>query len=277
MNKPGGSPPTIEKIPVYCYQCVAGPDLLKVIVKDGVAIGVEPNSDVGNEHPACGKVCVRAYGLVQKLYNPARIKTPMRRTNPKKGRHEDPRWAPCSWDAALDLLATKLRALRAAGLTDASGYPRLAVTFGLGGIAPAYLGTFAALLAAWGPVDQGIGSGPGRSPGGGMLGATMLVLALGAIVWLAYVIWSGDPAFTRATLPFREGPTAVAIVGAGYLAPFLLLALAIALAGLALPAVTLAGALMIWGQVHAKFALILTAGQVRPVTLGNLSLERRSS
>ena len=160
MNKSGGVP-TIEKIPVYCYQCVAGPDLLKVIVKDGVAVGVEPNGDVANEHPACGKVCVRAYGLVQKLYNPARIKTPMRRTNPQKGRHEDPRWEPCSWDEALDVLSAKLRGLRARGLVDEAGYPRLAVTFGSGGIAPAYLGTFAALLAAWGPVDQGIGSGQG--------------------------------------------------------------------------------------------------------------------
>lgn len=110
-----------------------------------------------------------------------------------------------------------------------------------------------------------------------MLGAAMLLLVLGAIVWLVYVTWSGNPAFTRATRPFREGPTAVAIVGAGYVAPFLLLALAIALAGGALPTVTLAGALMIWGQIHAKSALILTAGQVRPVTLANLSLERRSS
>ncbi|MBI4560626.1 MAG: molybdopterin-dependent oxidoreductase, partial [Candidatus Rokubacteria bacterium] len=36
-----------------------------------------------------------------------------------------------------------------------------AATFGSGGIAPAYLGTLAAFLAAWGPVDQGIGSGQG--------------------------------------------------------------------------------------------------------------------
>jgi phenylacetyl-CoA:acceptor oxidoreductase len=152
---------TVEKIPTYCCQCVAGPDLLKVIVKDGVAVGVEPNSDLAAEHPACGKVCVRAYALVQKLYNPARIRTPLKRTNPNKGRHEDPRWEPISWDQALDLLARKLRALRATSLVDDAGYPRLAVTFGSGGIAPAYLGTFAALLAAWGPVDQGIGSGQG--------------------------------------------------------------------------------------------------------------------
>ncbi|MCL6639804.1 MAG: molybdopterin-dependent oxidoreductase, partial [Candidatus Rokubacteria bacterium] len=151
----------VEKIPVYCYQCVAGPDLLKVVVQDDVAVGVEPNHDVAARHPAGGKVCVRAYALVQKLYNPHRVRQPMRRTNPKKGRDEDPGWVPIAWDEALDLLAERLRALRARGLVDEAGYPRLAVTFGSGGIAPAYLGTFAAFLAAWGPVDQGIGSGQG--------------------------------------------------------------------------------------------------------------------
>ncbi len=148
-------------VPVYCYQCVAGPDLLKVVVKDGVAVGVTPNDDAAAEHPACGKVCVRAYGLVQKLYNPARVRTPMKRTNPRKGRDQDPGWEPLSWDAALELLATRLNGIRERGLIDDAGYPRLAVTFGSGGIAPAYLGTMAAFLAAWGPVDQGIGSGQG--------------------------------------------------------------------------------------------------------------------
>ena len=153
--------PLIEKIPVYCYQCVAGPDLLKVVVKDGVAVGVEPNQDFAEIHPACGKVCVRAYSLIQKLYNRNRIKAPMKRTNPRKGRQEDPRWQEISWNEALGLLAEKLNTIRAKGLLDRAGYPRLAATFGSGGIAPAYLGTFAAFLAAWGPVDQGIGSGQG--------------------------------------------------------------------------------------------------------------------
>jgi phenylacetyl-CoA:acceptor oxidoreductase len=152
---------TLEKIPAYCYQCVAGPDLMKVVVRDGVAVGVEPNHDMAAEHPAGGKVCVRAYGLIQKLYNPSRIRTPMLRTNPRKGRAEDPGWRPVSWDTALTLLAERLNAVRARGLVDEAGYPRLAATFGSGGIAPAYLGTFAAFLAAWGPVDQGIGSGQG--------------------------------------------------------------------------------------------------------------------
>jgi len=48
--------PGIERtVSSYCYQCVAGPDLLKVIVKDGVAVGVEPNADLAGIHPACGR------------------------------------------------------------------------------------------------------------------------------------------------------------------------------------------------------------------------------
>ena len=156
-----GASPAVQKIPVYCYQCVAGPDLLKVVVRDGVAVGVEPNHDVAEIHPACGKVCVRAYGLIQKLYNPARVTTPMRRTNPRKGRHEDPGWAPVSWDEALEILTSRLRAIRARGLVDEAGYPRLAATFGSGGIAPAYLGTESDLtvkLKLWKTTDVMLGT-----------------------------------------------------------------------------------------------------------------------
>ncbi len=151
-----------QKIPVYCYQCVAGPDLLNVIVEDGVATRVEPNCNFADIHPAAGRVCVKAYGLIQKTYNPHRVKKPMVRTNPQKGKDEDPQWKEVSWDEALDLVAKKLLAIRAKGLKDESGYPRLAVTFGSGGIAPAYTGAFPAFLSAWGgPIDMGIGSGQG--------------------------------------------------------------------------------------------------------------------
>jgi phenylacetyl-CoA:acceptor oxidoreductase len=150
-----------RRVPTYCYQCVAGPDLLKVVVEDGVAVKVEPNFGV-TEHPAGGRPCVRAYGLVQKLYNPNRVRQPMKRTNPARGTEHDPGWVPISWDEALDLLAGKLRAIREAGFVDEHGYPKLAITFGAGGTAPAYLGGFPAFMAAWdGPIDQGIGSGQG--------------------------------------------------------------------------------------------------------------------
>lgn len=117
----------------------------------------------------------------------------------------------------------------------------------------------------------------GRAPEPAFLGAAMLLVVLGALVWLGYVTWSRDTTFTRATRSLREGSSAIAIVGAGYLVPFLLLPLTLARPGLAVPAATLAGALMIVGQIQAKAVLILTAGQLRPITLANLSLTRRSS
>jgi phenylacetyl-CoA:acceptor oxidoreductase len=158
----GAAPPVgTRRVPTYCYQCVAGPDLLTVKVVDGVATEVEPNFCAAAVHPGGGKVCVKAYGLIQKTYNPNRVLTPMKRSNPNKGRDEDPRFVAITWDEAFDLIAARLVALRAEGLTDASGYPRLAASFGGGGTPQFYMGTFPAFLAAWGPVDMGFGSGQG--------------------------------------------------------------------------------------------------------------------
>ena len=145
----------------YCYQCVAGPDLLKVKIEDGVATEVQPDIGAAEVHPAGGKICVKAYGLIQKTYNPHRVLTPMKRTNPRKGRGEDPGFVPVSWDEALDLIAERLNDIRATGLTDESGYPRVAASFGGGGTPTAYMGTLPAFLAAWGPVDMSFGSGQG--------------------------------------------------------------------------------------------------------------------
>ena len=41
-----------QHVPTYCYQCVAGPDLLRVKVEDGVATEIGPN-----ERPPFG-VCL---------------------------------------------------------------------------------------------------------------------------------------------------------------------------------------------------------------------------
>lgn len=159
MGKPISS--DVCKVQTYCYQCVAGPDLLTVKVEDGVATEVEPNFRAEGVHPGNGKVCVKAFGLVQKTYSPHRILTPMKRTNPKKGRNEDPGFAPISWDEAFTLITDKLKAVRAKGLTDENGYPRVAASFGGAGTPAQYMGTFPSFLAAWGPVDLGFGSGQG--------------------------------------------------------------------------------------------------------------------
>ncbi|MCC6475067.1 MAG: molybdopterin-dependent oxidoreductase [Burkholderiales bacterium] len=154
-------PSAIRSVPSYCYNCVAGPDFMRVKVCDGVATEIEPDFAAENLHPGRGRVCVKAYGLVQKLYNPHRVLHPMKRTNPRKGRDEDPGFVPISWDEALDLLAGKLREVRAGGLFDASGLPRVAATFGHGGTPASYMGTLPAFLAAWGPIDYSFGSGQG--------------------------------------------------------------------------------------------------------------------
>jgi phenylacetyl-CoA:acceptor oxidoreductase len=152
---------TVEHVPTFCYNCVSGPDFMKVKVEDGVATDIEPNFDAEDIHPARGRVCVKAYGLVQKTYNPNRVLTPMKRTNPNKGRNEDPGFVPISWEEALDTLAAKLNAVRAKGLLDEAGLPRVAASFGHGGTPGNYMGTFPAWLSAWGPIDYSFGSGQG--------------------------------------------------------------------------------------------------------------------
>lgn len=160
-------------IPTYCQQCNAGcPDLLKVHVVNGVAVGIEPNWDMAKIHPADAKVCVKAYGLIQKNYNPNRVKAPMKRTNPKKGKDEDPGWVEISWDEALNMLAERLKKVREKGLLDENGYPRVAFHEGGAGTSASILGTFFVLFCAkghasgspqgiFGPVDMTLGGGKG--------------------------------------------------------------------------------------------------------------------
>lgn len=117
----------------------------------------------------------------------------------------------------------------------------------------------------------------GRVPGDGFLGIALAVLVLGMLVWLAYLSWSPDPAFARATAPLREGAQAIELVVIGYLAPCVLIALALVFPPWAPLPTALAAGLAIVGQARAKSALILAAGQQRPVTLATLTIPRRRS
>jgi anaerobic selenocysteine-containing dehydrogenase len=49
---------------------------------------------------------------LQQVYDPDRVKTPMKRTNPKKGKNEDPKFVPITWDEALNTIADKIMDLR---------------------------------------------------------------------------------------------------------------------------------------------------------------------
>ncbi|MCW8836930.1 MAG: molybdopterin-dependent oxidoreductase, partial [Rhodospirillales bacterium] len=157
----GSKGQTVKKVPIYCYNCVAGPDLATVKVVDGVATEIEGNFRSAPDTPSCGKVCVKAFGLIQKAYNPNRVLTPMKRTNPKKGRDQDPGFVPISWDEALDLVADKITEAVGRGPRDQAGYPRIACSFGGGGTPTYYMGTLPAYLSTLGPIDFSFGSGQG--------------------------------------------------------------------------------------------------------------------
>ena len=115
---------------------------MKVTVKDGVAREILPNLDAEGMHTANGRCCVKAYGTIQKTYNSNCVLTPMRRTNPRKGRNEDPGFVPISWGEALDTISKPLADIRKKGLIDDAGLPRVAATFGMGGTPVSYWGHF---------------------------------------------------------------------------------------------------------------------------------------
>lgn len=104
-------------IPALCDgSCAFGPCLLRVNVVNGVAVGIEPNIEgegFKELSRSLGTLCPKAYGWIQKLYHPHRIKCPMKRTNPEKGPGADPGWVSISWDEALDIIAEKLKKIRA--------------------------------------------------------------------------------------------------------------------------------------------------------------------
>jgi anaerobic selenocysteine-containing dehydrogenase len=81
----------------------------QVYVVDGRAVKVRgnPNSKVNGNAS-----CPRVHLALQQVYDPDRIKSPMKRTNPQKGRNEDPKFVPISWDEALSTIADKIMELR---------------------------------------------------------------------------------------------------------------------------------------------------------------------
>ncbi len=97
-----------------CNGCV-GWCPLKVRVVDGKAVRLTGNT---NSDWTKGKLCPKAHLNLQILYDPDRLKTPMKRTNPKKGRNEDPRWVAISWEEAWGTVVAKLRELRDKGTPE---------------------------------------------------------------------------------------------------------------------------------------------------------------
>lgn len=115
----------------------------------------------------------------------------------------------------------------------------------------------------------------GHRPAAAFMASLLVLLPIGVLVWLAFVTWSVDEPFASSTRVLREGPVAVTIVAAGYVVPFALVALGVALPDVAGRTAVLAALSILGAQIHAKAMLILAAGHLRPITLSHLTLGPR--
>jgi anaerobic selenocysteine-containing dehydrogenase len=94
---------------------------IEIFTQNGRAVRVRGNQLSKSNH---GYVCPRGHLIPQQVYDPDRIKGPMKRTNPVKGRGVDPKFVPISWDEALNTVADKMIELRKAGETHKLVYLR---------------------------------------------------------------------------------------------------------------------------------------------------------
>jgi anaerobic selenocysteine-containing dehydrogenase len=100
--------PGIEKwISTICGQCTGGCGIL-VRVIDGWAVNIAGNP----LHPVNrGTLCPKGIAGLQGLYDPDRIRSPLRRI----GKRGEGRWQPISWEEALQAVTDSLKELRRNG------------------------------------------------------------------------------------------------------------------------------------------------------------------
>ena len=92
-------------IPTQCGRCYAQCGV-KVRRVNGVAVKIEgvPQTTLGSE----GGLCAKGLSGLQVLYDPNRLNKPLRRTNPEKGLHVDPKWKEITWEEAYTEIVKKL-------------------------------------------------------------------------------------------------------------------------------------------------------------------------
>src|SRR4030042_5992315 len=106
VEKPNA--PGVERwIPTICGQCRGGCGIM-VRVIDGWAVNIAGNP----LHPVNrGTLCPKGIAGLQGLYDPDRIRSPLKRV----GKRGEGRWQPISWDEAIQLITGSLQDLRQKG------------------------------------------------------------------------------------------------------------------------------------------------------------------
>ncbi|NKC15982.1 MAG: molybdopterin-dependent oxidoreductase [Gammaproteobacteria bacterium] len=94
----------VEEISTYCPLCTSRCGA-KASLRDGRLEGLKPDPS----HPTGSALCIKGKVAPELVYHPQRLTTPLLRTRPKGA--PDPGWRPISWDEALTIAATRLRAL----------------------------------------------------------------------------------------------------------------------------------------------------------------------
>lgn len=112
-----------EIIPSCCHMC-GGTCGIFVRVINSKVIKIEPNpynpnnfsnnsEDFFKNHlKEGGIICPKGNAGIGTLYDPDRVKEPLKRTNPKKGIGVDPKFVPVSWDEAYNEIVFRLKKLR---------------------------------------------------------------------------------------------------------------------------------------------------------------------
>lgn len=109
------TPSTLGKVNVdvaksLCVHCVnfCG---IEVHKHDGVIREIRP--DPGRRDVYNHGICPKGVSGAFTAYNPYRVKTPLKRTNPRKGLDQDPGWVEISWEEAFAEIVPRMEKIRA--------------------------------------------------------------------------------------------------------------------------------------------------------------------
>lgn len=106
-----------RELRTYCSLCGVGCPVLVTVDDDRVL-----NLDADRTHPRGGILCTKGRAAPEIHDHPHRVNYPLVRTRPKSA--SDPGWQQCSWDRALDIVATALRQIRAESGAEAVAFGR---------------------------------------------------------------------------------------------------------------------------------------------------------
>ncbi len=174
-----------KEVPSFCHECY-NTCPVTVEVTGGVVSRIlgNPKSPYTG-----GRLCPKGNSALMRVYDPHRLKTPLKRTNPRKGLGEDPQWQEISWDEALNIIAERLKHQRAANPTGLK-MPSLDTT---------HLSLPACWAHAFGTPFVGTGSG-----GGGGAHCGNALHTMGTMIWDSYRDWP-DWAHTKYAIVMGTG------------------------------------------------------------------------